>query len=55
MSDVLVMIAGAVASVLVIIAIVRISMRITDRKPTEELKRARPDASSINQDSGMAS
>jgi len=53
MSDALVIVAGVVVSALVIAAIVRISIGITNRKPTDELKRARPDASSIHQDSGM--
>ena len=50
MSDALVIVAGVVVSALVILAIVRISMGITNRKPTDELKRARPDASNIHGD-----
>jgi uncharacterized membrane protein YciS (DUF1049 family) len=41
MSDALVLVAGVVVSALVILTIVRISMRITNRKSTDELKRAR--------------
>jgi hypothetical protein len=55
MSDAIIIVAGVVVSALVLLAIVRISMGITRRKPTDELKRARPDASSVHQDSGMVS
>ena len=50
MSDAPVIVAGVVVSALVILAIVRISMGITNRKPTDELNRARPDASHIHGD-----
>jgi hypothetical protein len=41
---------GIVVAVLLLAAIGVISMRVTERKPTSELRKQRPDASSIHGD-----
>ncbi len=50
MSYVFAIVAGAVVAAFAVLGITRISMGITDRKSTDELKRARPDASGIHGD-----
>lgn len=48
-------IAAVLSALIAIFIVVRISMAITDRKTNAELKKRRPDASNIHQDSGMVS
>ncbi len=50
----MIVVLAVIGALLLIAMIAIVSMRLTDRKSTEELKKRSPDASSVNADNGYA-
>lgn len=46
---------GALAAIMLIVGLFRVSLWLTERKSTEELKKRLPDASDIHRDGGALS